>query len=106
MAVTIRLARFGRKKKPFYRVVVTDKENPRDGRFIERVGTVNPLTDPATVDLKEDRIKHWIGVGAQTSDTVAQIVEKQIPGFLSGLEKGRKDKIRSKRAARKARASK
>ena len=104
MAVTIRLARHGRKKLPFYRIVAADKAMRRDGRFLELLGTMNPITSPATVTLKEDRVKYWIGVGAYPSDTVSQIIEKQIPGLLSNLESARKEKIRSQRAARKARA--
>lgn len=103
MAVTIRLARLGRKKQPFYRIVVADKTRPRDGRFIERIGTVNTMTNPATVVLKEDRVKYWTSVGAKTSDTVSQVIDKVIPGYLKGIEEGRLAKIRSKRAARKAR---
>ena len=105
MAVVIRMARYGRKKQPYYRVVVADKEKPRDGRHLELIGTVNPLTDPATVDLKEDRVKYWIGVGAKPSDTVSQVIEKQYPGYLSEIENGRREKIRSQRAKRKARAA-
>ncbi len=104
MSVTIRMARHGRKKRPFYRVVVADKDMPRDGRFLELVGTVNPLTDPHTVNLKEDRIKYWLGVGARPSDTVSNIIEKEIPGHLSELENKRLEKIRSRRAKRKQRA--
>jgi small subunit ribosomal protein S16 len=72
----IRLARFGAKKKPFYRVVVIDKEHARDGRNLEVVGHYNPLTHPAKVDLKHDRIEHWTKVGAQMSETVARLVKK------------------------------
>lgn len=104
MAVTIRLARHGRKKLPFYRIVAADKAMRRDGRFLEQLGTMNPVANPAIVTLKEDRVKYWIGVGAYPSDTVSQIIEKQIPGLLSDLESKRKEKIRSHRAARKARA--
>lgn len=106
MAVTIRLTRHGRKKLPFYRIVVADKESPRDGRFIEVLGTMNPLTNPATVTLKEDRVRHWVAQGALTSDTVSSIIEGQIPGFLSELQEKRVAKVRSRRAARKASAKK
>lgn len=106
MSVTIRLARHGRKKLPFYRVVVADRTKPRDGRFLELVGTVNPLTEPATILLKEDRIKHWIGVGARPSDTVAQVIKKTIPGYLEEIEGGRLKKLRAARAKRKANAKK
>ena len=77
MAVKIRLARHGAKKRPFYRVVVADSESPRDGRFIENVGTYNPLKDPAEVTLKLERIKHWIDQGAIPSDTVKSILKKE-----------------------------
>ncbi|MFC1505327.1 30S ribosomal protein S16 [Thermodesulfobacteriota bacterium] len=77
MAVKIRLARHGAKKRPFYRVVVADGESPRDGRFIETVGTYNPLQDPAEVTLKEERIKYWLGQGALPSDTVRSLLKKE-----------------------------
>ena len=72
----IRLARFGAKKKPFYRVVVIDKERARDGRNLEVVGNYNPLAHPAQVLLKHDRIEHWVKNGAQMSDRVAILVKK------------------------------
>jgi small subunit ribosomal protein S16 len=72
----IRLARFGAKKKPFYRVVVIEKERARNGRSLEVVGHYNPLTDPAQVVLKHDRIEHWTAHGAQMSETVKRLVEK------------------------------
>lgn len=77
MAVKIRLKRMGTKKKPFYRIVVADSRSPRDGRFIETVGTYNPLTDPATVEVKEDLVMEWLLKGAQPSDTVRNILSKQ-----------------------------
>jgi small subunit ribosomal protein S16 len=72
----IRLARFGAKKKPFYRVVVIEKEKARNGRNIEVVGHYNPLTDPAKVHLVHERIAYWTKSGAQLSDTVARLLEK------------------------------
>ena len=105
MSVTIRLARHGRKKKPFYRIVAADKEMPRNGRFLELLGTLDPLSDPQTVSLKEDRVKHWISVGAQPSDTCSHVIEKAMPGYLKGIEEGRLAKVRSRRAKRKARAN-
>jgi small subunit ribosomal protein S16 len=72
----IRLARFGAKKKPFYRVVVIEKERARNGRNLEVVGHVNPLTTPVQVTLKHERVEHWIKVGAQMSGTVKRLVEK------------------------------
>ncbi len=71
----IRLARFGAKKKPFYRIVVIEKEKARDGRNIEVVGHYNPRTTPAKVDLKHDRVAHWVKVGAQMSSTVERLVK-------------------------------
>ena len=70
MAVKIRLARRGRKKLALYDVVVADARAPRDGRFIEKIGTYNPLTNPASIDLKDDRAFHWLMNGTQPSDTV------------------------------------
>ncbi len=72
----IRLARFGAKKKPFYRVVVIEKERARNGRSLEVVGHYNPLTHPAQIVLKHDRLEHWMKNGAQMSDTVKRLVEK------------------------------
>ena len=71
----IRLARFGAKKKPFYRVVVIEKERARDSRNLEVVGQYNPLTEPAQVKLQHDRIAHWTKNGAQMSDTVARLLK-------------------------------
>jgi small subunit ribosomal protein S16 len=72
----IRLARFGAKKKPFYRVVVIEKERARNGRSLEVVGHYNPVTTPAQVDLKHERIDYWTKHGAQLSETVKRLVEK------------------------------
>jgi small subunit ribosomal protein S16 len=73
--VMIRLARFGAKKKPFYRVVVIEKERARNGRSLEVLGHYNPLTHPAVFVLKRDRLDYWMGNGAQMSDTVKRLVE-------------------------------
>jgi len=75
--VRIRLARHGAKKKPFYRIVVADKEHPRDGRYLENVGTYDPLQNPARVTLKEERIKYWMDQGAIPSDTVKSLFKKE-----------------------------
>ena len=77
MAVKIRLKRMGSKKSPFYRVVVADSRSPRDGRFIETVGTYNPLVAENQVTLKEDRVLAWLADGAQPSDTVRNILSKE-----------------------------
>ena len=68
--LSIRLARYGKKKMPFYRVVVIDKRRPRNGRFVEIVGTYDPLKKPAEIKLNAERIQYWLGNGAQPSDTV------------------------------------
>lgn len=73
----IRLARHGGKKRPFYRIVVANIESPRDGRFLEVVGTYNPLPDPEIVTLKDDRVKYWISQGAELTNTVKNILKKQ-----------------------------
>ena len=77
MAVRIRLARHGAKKKPYYRIVVADSESPRDGRFLEIIGTYNPLHDSPEVNIKQDRVNHWIGQGATPTDTVKSLLKKQ-----------------------------
>ncbi|QIL50666.1 30S ribosomal protein S16 [Weissella coleopterorum] len=76
MAVKIRLKRMGSKKRPFYRVVVADSRSPRDGRFIENVGTYNPLVEPAEVKLNEEVIMGWLNNGAQPSDTVKNLLSE------------------------------
>jgi small subunit ribosomal protein S16 len=75
--LTIRLSRIGKKKQPFYRVVVTEKTRPRDGRFVEIVGTYNPLKRPAEVKLNAERIQYWLGCGAQPSETVRSFLRRQ-----------------------------
>ncbi|HEU5352029.1 MAG TPA: 30S ribosomal protein S16 [Terracidiphilus sp.] len=72
----IRLARVGARKQPYYRIVVIEKDRARNGRSIEVVGTYNPRTNPASVDLKHERIAYWRGVGAQMSVTVAKLVSR------------------------------
>jgi small subunit ribosomal protein S16 len=76
MAVKLRLTRKGAKKKPFYRIVAADSEAPRDGRFLDIVGTYDPNYDPATVVLKDDKIDYWLGQGAIPTETVASIIKK------------------------------
>lgn len=73
MSVKIRLKRMGSKKAPFYRLVVAESSSPRDGRFIEEIGTYNPLTDPAKVAIDEDKAMKWLTTGAQPSDTVRDL---------------------------------
>jgi small subunit ribosomal protein S16 len=75
--LAIRLARIGKTKKPFYRVVVIDKRRPRNGRFVEIVGTYDPLKSPAEIKLDSERITYWLGLGAQPSDTVRSFLHNQ-----------------------------
>jgi len=77
MAVKIRLARMGAKKKPFYRIVISDSESPRDGRFLEIVGNYDPGKDPAEVTVKENRLLEWISKGARPTLTVSQLLQKK-----------------------------
>ena len=79
MSVKIRLARFGANKKPFYRIVVADAASPRNGRFIERVGTYDPRKNPPAVILNDSRIAEWIKKGAQPTQTVKQLLKKGSP---------------------------
>src|SRR5215217_5509485 len=111
MAVAIRLARGGSKKRPYYRLVVTDSRNARDGRFIEKVGTYNPLLakdSPERVKLDADRISHWLSVGAQPSDRVARfldaagIKERVARNNPKKAEPGEKAKERAEERATKA----
>lgn len=76
MAVRLRLARMGSKKRPFYRIVAADSESPRDGKFLEIVGTYNPNCDPAKIDVKEEKVKKWLNNGALPTKTVADILKK------------------------------
>lgn len=76
MAVKIRLKRIGSKKNPFYRVVVADSRYPRDGRFIEEIGTYNPCVDPAEVKIDGEKAKLWLKNGAQPTDTVKSLMKK------------------------------
>ncbi|GAB6092026.1 30S ribosomal protein S16 [Furfurilactobacillus curtus] len=77
MSVKIRLKRMGSKKRPFYRIVVADSRSPRDGRFIEQIGTYNTLVNPAEVKLDEDLAMQWLNNGAQPSDTVKNIFSQE-----------------------------
>ena len=76
MAVKIRLTRLGSKKAPFYRVVVADSRVSRDGKFIENIGTYNPLTSPAEININADRAKYWLGNGAQPTETAKTLLVK------------------------------
>ena len=111
MALAIRLARGGAKKRPYYRIVVADSRSPRDGRFIEKVGTYNPLLakdSPERVKIDADRISHWLSVGAQPSDRVlrfldaAGIKERAARNNPKKAEPGEKAKERVEERAKRA----
>lgn len=79
----IRLARVGARKQPYYRIVVIEKERARNGRSVEVVGTYNPRTNPASVELKRERVDYWVSKGAKLSDTVSRLVSKPVPSPAS-----------------------
>lgn len=97
--VRLRLQRHGAKKRPFYRVVAADKRAPRDGRFIELLGTYDPLTEPPIVRLNKSRVDYWVGVGAQPSETVNALIKKLEDGSAIDLSADGADA-----AAKKAKA--
>ncbi|WP_058270319.1 30S ribosomal protein S16 [Olsenella massiliensis] len=101
MAVKIRLARHGAKKRPYYRVVVADGRMPRDGRYIDLVGRYNPLTNPKTIDIDIERVDEWVAKGAQPSNAVAHLIDI-VKNGTPAPEKKRKP---SKKAAAKAAAA-
>ncbi len=92
--VKIRLTRLGDKKSPFYRIIVADERAPRDGRFVDVLGTYNPLTNPAKVELDAEKAKKWIANGAQPTDTVRTILAQQgvIPEKKAPAKTGHKQK--------------
>lgn len=113
MALSIRLSRGGSKKRPYYRIVVADARSPRDGRFIEKIGTYNPLLakdSPERINLDGERAKHWLGVGAQPTDRVARFLdlagirERASRTNLKKGEPGEKAKERAEERAEKLKA--
>jgi len=80
MAVKIRLKRMGKKKAPFYRIIVADSRSPRDGRFIEELGYYDPMTNPATIKIEGEKVEKWLATGAQPTETVKSILTKN--GFI------------------------
>ncbi len=77
MAVKLRLRRIGKKKQPIYKVVAADSRSPRDGKFLEAIGLYNPLTNPSSIDIKEDRAIYWLNVGAQPTNTVKSLLSQK-----------------------------
>ncbi|MDG5487281.1 30S ribosomal protein S16 [Sphingomonas sp. BGYR3] len=114
MAISMRLSRGGSKKRPYYRIVIADARSPRDGKFIEKIGTYNPLLakdSPERVKLDADRAKHWLGVGAQPTDRVARfldaagIKERAARSNPKKAEPGEKAKERAEERAEKLKAA-
>lgn len=104
MAVTLRLSRHGKKKNPFYRIVATETSFRRDGKYIEIVGTYNPMQEPAQTVLKEDRVKSWIEKGAKPSALVRNLIKNNMSNIFEEKEEARLAKVRKARQARKERA--
>ena len=104
MAVALRLQRHGQKGRPFYRMVATDIENRRDGKFLEIVGTFNPMVEPPALELKADAIKAWIDKGAKPTQTARVLINKTIPGYIDEKEKAQREKIQARRKARNERS--
>ena len=90
MAVKIRLKRMGAKQRPFYRIVVADSRSPRDGRFIEEIGTYNPIVEPAEIKIDKDSAIKWVNNGAQPTDTVRSLFKKT--GILEDIHSSKKSK--------------
>jgi small subunit ribosomal protein S16 len=105
--VKIRLMRMGAKKRPFFRVVVADSRSPRDGRFIENIGRYHPLSDPSVIEINEERALHWLGVGAQPTDSVRNLLAKAGIWEKFSAEPAKDKKVAGKRttAARAAAAA-
>lgn len=106
MAVHIRLQRHGKIKRPFYRLVAADHQKKRDGRYIEVLGTLNPMVEPPILNVKEDRIRYWIDQGAQPTETAAALIKKNIPGALEARIEHQRKRIQDRRKQRKERLAK
>jgi len=87
LSVKLRLRRMGKKRQPFYKIVAADARSPRDGKFLEAVGTYNPMVQPHAIALKEDRVLYWLGVGAQPTDTVRSILRQTGVSLKKELQK-------------------
>lgn len=83
MAVRIRLTRKGRKKQPFYRIVVADSQAPRDGKFLDIVGTYDPMQNPAAVKIDNEKLDSWMKKGAKPTETVESLIKKYVPGVVA-----------------------
>lgn len=108
MSVRIRLQRHGKKKLPFYRIVAADQRSPRDGRFLEVLGTYDPNHDPMVFSIKDERYAHWLSVGAQPTDTVASLVRRYQAGKTVSPEdmiKANRERLAERRRAAASRAA-
>ena len=108
MSLKIRLARAGAKKRPFYRIVIADSRSPRDGRFIERVGSYNPMVakdHPERIVLDVDRVKHWLGVGAQPTERVARFFGKLGLGPVPAVPKQTQQPLPKAKAQERTKAA-
>jgi small subunit ribosomal protein S16 len=103
MSVVIRLSRKGQRNRPFYRIVAAEKQFRRDGKFLEVLGTYNPLCEPSQVTLNAERVRYWLSVGALPSDKVAKFFSSSIPGEWEAMCEAKKSKIQARRKARKQR---
>lgn len=103
MAVSLRLARHGQKKRPFYRIVAAEKSCWRDGKFLDIVGHYNPVAEPKQLLIKEDKVRKWLDNGAQPTQLVRNLIKKQVPGLIESKEGARKAKTVAARKKRKAR---
>jgi len=99
MAVTIRMRRMGRKNQPHFRIVATDARSPRDGRFLELLGTYDPLRGGKNFSIKKERVLYWLGVGAQVSDAVATFLAKE--GIKKERAAEKKEAVRGKKIGKK-----
>jgi small subunit ribosomal protein S16 len=104
VAITLRLTRLGQRNRPFYRIIAANSAAARDGRFLEIVGTYNPMMDPPAITLKETLIKNWIAKGAKPSATVQGILKRNMPGVYEEKATAQRTKIQEQRRKRKERA--
>ena len=107
--VKIRLARVGKKNAPFYHIVVADSRFSRNGRIIEQIGTMDPMSDPRKIDIDVERVKYWIKNGAKPTDTVKAIIEKEVPAEEKPAKKApakKEEKAEEKKETKKPAAKK
>jgi small subunit ribosomal protein S16 len=106
MPVALRLMRFGKKDFPTYRIVALDKRQKRDGQYIEKVGTYNPMTEPATLELSEDRLKYWLTTGAVVSEGLRKLLKNRLPKKAEAKAAKTEEAPKKEATAKKAATSK